>query len=199
MRIDQVCEIQSGYTARERLSARADGLPALQMGDLNEADDWHQVEPRTYDLAPLKERYFAGPGDVLFRSRGMLNTASAVPDDWPYLAAVLLPLLLLKPDTGRIRPDYLAWAINHPGAQTMLDRRARGTSLRMIPKAVLAELEIDVPDLATQDAILETSRLANRAKHLENKAAELRHSLTNMILADAAHRGAQQHTKGVRA
>lgn len=80
-----------------------------------------------------------------------------------------------------------------------MDRRARGTSLRMIPKAALSELEIDVPDLATQDAILETSRLANRAKQLENKAAELRHSLTSMILADAAHRGAQQYTKGVRA
>lgn len=199
MRIDQVCEIQSGYTARERLSERVGGVPALQMGDLNEADDWQKVEPRTYDLAALKARYFAGPGDVLFRSRGVLNTASAVPDDWPYLAAVLLPLLLLKPDTGRIRPDYLAWAINHPTTQTLLDRRARGTSLRMIPKAVLAELQIDVPDLATQDAILETSRLATRAKHLENRAAELRHSLTGMVLADAAQRAAQQHAKGVRA
>ncbi|MHA7901505.1 MAG: restriction endonuclease subunit S [Henriciella sp.] len=199
MRLDQICEIQSGYTARERLSERVGGVPALQMGDLNEADDWQEVEPRTYDLAPLKERYFAGPGDVLFRSRGLLNTASVVPDDWPYLAAVLLPLLLLKPDASRIRPDYLAWAINHPTTQTMLDRRARGTSLRMIPKAVLAELEIQVPDLPTQDAILETSRLADRAKHLENKAAELRHSLTSMILADAAHRGVQQHTKGVHA
>ena len=197
MRIDQVCGIQSGYTARERLSTRPDGVPALQLGDLSEADDWQQIEPRTYDLAPLKERYFAGPGDVLFRSRGMLNTASVVPDDWPHLAAVLLPLLLLKPDTSCIRPEYLTWTINHPRTQTMLDRRARGTSLRMIPKAVLADLEIDVPDLATQDAILETSRLAECAKNLESKATELRHSLTGMVLRDAAHRGTEQ--QGVRA
>lgn len=199
MRVDQVCEIQSGYTARERLSASPSGIPALQLRDLNETDDWAQIEPGTYDLGHLKERYFAGPGDVLFRSRGSLNTASVVPNDWPHLAAVLLPLLLLKPDTARIRPEFLMWAINHPDTQRMLDKRARGTSLRMIPKAALAELEIDVPDLATQDAILETSRLADYAKHLENRAAELRRNLTSMVLRDAAQRMATPSYKGARA
>lgn len=199
MRIDQVCEIQSGYTARERLRTVPRGIPALQLRDLNDADDWASIEPSAYDLGKLKERYFAGPGDVLFRSRGSLNTASAVPKDWPHLAAVLLPLLLLKPDTGEIRPEYLAWAINHPDTQRMLDKRARGTSLRMIPKAALAELEIDVPDLATQDAILETSRLADHAKHLENRAAELRRDLTSMVLRDTAQRLAKPSHKGARA
>lgn len=198
MFVGKVCEIQSGYTARSRLSEHPLGIPALQLRDLNEEGHWDGIRPGKYALGDIHPRYFAGPGDVLFRSRGAQNTASVVPTDWPYLAAVIQPLLLLKPDRGTVRPEYLAWAINHPETQRELDKGAQGASLRMISKKALAELDIDVPELATQDAILAASRLAEHTKHLETRVADLRHSLTGMVLREAASRAAGQNNDGAR-
>lgn len=198
MRVEQVCEIQSGFTARERLSEHPLGVPALQLRDLNETDDWNRIEPGKYALGDIHPRYFAGPEDILFRSRGARNTASVIPADWQYLVVVIQPLLLLKPDCSTVRPEYLAWAINHPETQRELDKGAQGASLRMISKKALAELDIDVPGLATQDAILAASRLAEHTKHLETRAADLRHSLTSMVLREAASRAAGQNNDGAR-
>ncbi|MEL6361754.1 MAG: restriction endonuclease subunit S [Pseudomonadota bacterium] len=186
MRIDEICEIQSGYTARGRLSPSPLGVPALQLRDLTDRERWDEIEPECFQLGQMKERYFAGPGDVLFRSRGATNTASAIPADWAHLAVAILPLILLKPDVSRIRPAFLAWSINQPFAQLHFDRRARGTSMRMVPRGVLAELEIDLPDLKTQDMILETSRLSEEAYALEQKSAALRLSLSRLQLSAAA-------------
>ncbi|MGH2199061.1 hypothetical protein ACQ1Z2_16065, partial [Enterococcus faecalis] len=81
-------------------------------------------------------------------------TATAIPEDWQHLAAVVLPLILLKPN-DIIRPAFLEWSINAPGAQRKLEKSIQGTALRMVPRNALAELQIDVPALATQDTILE--------------------------------------------
>ena len=74
----------------------------------------------------------------------------------------------------------------------------QGASLRMISKKALTELDIDVPELATQDAILAASHLAEHTKHLETRVADLRHSLTGMVLREAASRAAGQSNDGAR-
>jgi len=198
MRIDQVCDIQTGYTARERLSASPFGVPALQLSDLNEHDDWRMIHPEQYDLGQVKDRYFVGSGDVLFRSRGSNNTASAIPDDWPYLAVAILPLILLKPYKDLVLPEFLAWSLNQREAQTHFDRSVQGTSLRMVPRAALSDLELDVPDLNSQSLILETHRLAEQAYRLERKAAELRHHLNSLRLRQAVELASSQSIAGAR-
>lgn len=199
MRVEQVCEIQSGYTARGRLSESPLGVPALQVGDLNEQDDWSTILPRQYELGDVKQRYFAGPGDVIFRSRGSLNTASAIPENWPYLAVVILPLILLKPHSDIILPDFLAWSLNQSSAQTHFDRSARGTSLRMVPRAALSKLELNIPDLKSQSLILETNRLAERAYRLDCQAADLRHHLNRLRLHEAVDLASLPSNAGVSA
>lgn len=199
MRLDQVCDIQSGFTARGKLGESPAGIPALQLRDLNDRGDWEAIVPARLDLEDAKNRYFAGPGDVLFRSRGAKNTASAIPEDWQHLAVVILPLMLLKPDERLIRPGFLEWSINAPGAQRELEKSVQGTSLRMVPRNALAELQIDVPALAAQDAILEAARLAARARELETSAANLRHALTDLFLHDAARRASSPKPKKAHA
>ena len=199
MRIDEICDIQSGYTARQRLSPSPLGVPALQLRDLTDQDDWARIKPEKFRLGTVKERYFAGPGDVLFRSRGSNSTASAIPEDWAHLAVTILPLMLLKPEKTLVRPGFLAWALNQPDAQLHFSRHARGTSLRMVPRDVLAELQIDVPDLKTQDTILEASRLAKDAYRLARKSAELRHTLSRLQLAQAARTNPDTMPKGASA
>jgi len=199
MRLDEVCEIQSGYTARGKLDESPGGIPALQLRDLNEAEDWDRVEPGRFELGEIRHRYFAGPGDVLFRSRGTNNTATVIPSDWPHLAAVILPLMLLKPDERIIRPAFLAWSINTPEAQRYLEKSIQGTALRMVPRQALGELQLDLPGLAEQDAILAAAKLADRSRNLETRAAELRYRLTGLQLLGAAKQAISNTHKEARA
>ncbi|WP_291209275.1 hypothetical protein [Hyphomonas sp.] len=199
MRLDQVCEIQSGFTARGKLEESPAGIPALQLRDLNDTADWDRIVPGRFELDEVHARYFAGPGDVLFRSRGTNNTAVAIPEQWQHLAVVVLPLILLKPDDSIIRPAFLEWSINAPGTQRELEKSIQGTALRMVPRNALAELRIDVPDLAAQDTILQAAQLANRARDLESKAANLRHALSDLILHEAAKRAATPKPKKAHA
>lgn len=45
-----------------------------------------------------------------------------------------------------MRGDYLTWAVNQPDAQRRIHREAQGASLRMVPKTVLEQLDVPLPD-----------------------------------------------------
>ncbi len=185
MLLSAVCEIQSGYSARARPAKAERGSLAVQLGDVREDGVCELADLERLDLGRLHARYFVTNGDVLFRSRGDRTTASAVQGlDEP--AAVILPLVILRPLRNRVEPRYLAWALNRPSAQRHFEASARGTNLRMIPRAALDDLELDLPDLQTQRAIVALDDLAEQERRLCVRAADLRLQAVGLQLAQIA-------------
>jgi restriction endonuclease S subunit len=107
----------------------------------------------------------------------------------------VLPLLVLRPQPDVIDPRYLAWFINQPATQCYFDKCARGTHLRMIPKNCLDDLEVLVPDLATQRLIVEIDSLAQRERALTLQLAEKKLELTEFALLRQV-RNTQLHGNG---
>ena len=174
MRLAELSDIHSGYTARGRLNPLSEGgVPALQLRDVGTNGEAPGPDFQRYDLDKLSDRYFVRGGEVVFRSRGE-----------PVL--VIVPLVIVRPDRDRVLPEYVAWAINQPDAQRRLGAEAQGTSLRMIPMAVLENLEIAVPDLPTQKRIVELDALARQEGQLLRQLAARREELVSAILGDAA-------------
>lgn len=103
-------------------------------------------------------------------------------------ALVVLPLMILRPNSQIVSAEYLAWAINHPQTQRFFDRVARGTKLRMVSRASLEHLELDIPDVETQRKIVAIAALADRQQVLSIQAAGLRKELTSKILGERAKR-----------
>ena len=187
MRLSELSDIHSGYTARGRLEPQPDGgVPALQLRDVSARGEIPGTDVQRYDLGDLPDRYFVRGGEVVFRSRGEPNTAVAIPDDLPEPIAVIVPLVIIRPDRARILPDYLAWAINQPTAQSALGAGAQGTSLRMIPMATLERLDIPVPDFQAQRRIVALSALAMREMQLLQGLAARRTQYMSAILEQAA-------------
>jgi hypothetical protein len=187
MRLAELSDIHSGYTARGRLEPLPEGgVPALQLRDVGTEGAAPGPDFQRYDLGKLPDRYFVRGGEVLFRSRGEPNAAAAIRDPLPEPAVVIVPLVILRPDRARVLPEYLAWAINQPDAQRRLGAEAQGTSLRMIPMAVLENLEIAVPDLHTQKRIVELNALARQEGKLLRQLAARREELVSAILGEAA-------------
>lgn len=187
MQLAELADIHSGYTARGALDPLPEGgVPALQLRDVATTGEMASTDLKRYDLKKLSDRYFVQGGEVVFRSRGQPNTAAAIPDPLPEPVVVIVPLVIVRPVKGCILPQYLAWAINQPDAQRQLGTEAQGTNLRMIPMAVLENLEIAVPDLPTQKRIVELDALARQEGQLLRELAARREELVSAILGDVA-------------
>src|SRR5665811_339297 len=104
-----LCEIQTGYTARSRLEPAESGTPTIQLRDLRGDEDYDPATAPRFALGDGFDRYRAGAGDVLFRSRGAQNTAVAVAPESNSWAVAILPLLILRPRRDLLDPRYLAW------------------------------------------------------------------------------------------
>lgn len=193
MRLDAICQFQSGFTVRGKLDPQPNGgRLAMQLRDLREDGSIDMAGVQRFNLDLQIDRYALQPGDVVFRSRGLPNFGYVVDAEMAEPIVALLPLIILRPNTSLVTPDYLAWVINQPDAQRQIDAEAQGQSLRMIPKAALEGITIPVPDLATQRAIVEVARLANKEAALLHQLADRRTQFTGRVLADLAQAGAQQ-------
>ena len=181
--IEEVCTIQTGYTARGRLQpATRGGLLAIQLGDLSQ--DGHILPERLtrVDFDGKPEKFLVGPGDVLFRSRGEKNIAVSLDDRFVERAVAVLPIYILRPRPDVIQPEYLAWIINQVPSQRYFDRVASTTTIRMVPRSSLESLEIQVPSLELQHKITALDALSEREYALSILAADRRRDLYRLLL-----------------
>jgi restriction endonuclease S subunit len=189
MLLPDVCTIHSGYTARGRLEGTDDGgVLTIQLGDISADGIIHPERLTRVQLEGLPDRYFVRTGDVVFRSRGERNTASVLDDRLREPALAVLPLLVLRPKIDVVMPEYLAWAINQPPAQRHFDLAARGTNIRMIPRSSLDDLNLEIPDIGTQEKIVAIDALAEQERALALLVAETRRKMLSMILVERANR-----------
>lgn len=189
MLLPDVCTIHSGYTARGRLEGTDDGgVLTIQLGDISTDGNIHPERLTRVPLDDLPDRYFVRHGDVVFRSRGERNTASVIDKRLQEPALAVLPLLVLRPNTDVVLPEYLAWAINQPPAQRHFDLAARGTNIRMIPRSSLDDLAIEIPDIGTQKKIVAIDALAEQERALAILVAEKRRKMLSLILGERANK-----------
>jgi hypothetical protein len=185
MTLRQVSDIQMGFTARERLVAIETGTPVIQLRDLHPDGGHNTGGLIKCELGAVAPRYLVTNGDILFRSRGEKNTATMVAGLGSASVAVL-PLVIIRPNTAIVQPDYLSWFINSEWAQEYFNKAAQGTKLRMISRADLEALPIDVPDLLTQQRIVEIQRLAAEERRLSLQLMDMRSRLLTSKLRGLA-------------
>ncbi len=112
-------------------------------------------------------------GDVLLQTRGTSYRSAIVPEGIPALAAVS-SLFVLRPDTSIIDPRLLVLFFNLPATQAALRKIATGTHILNIRREELAALEVPVPPLRDQRALIALGELFNRSFELEQRLHQLR-------------------------
>lgn len=196
MALRDACEVQAGYTARTRLEDRGEKTaPAIQLRDLHGRAAVSISEAGRFTLDGDLDRYRVSAGDVLFRSRGDSNTAAVVKGEAGESAVAVMPLIILRAEPGVILPEYLTWYINQSPAQRHFDQCARGTGMRMIPRACLDTLPLVIPDIQTQKAVVAAAALADREAELLTALAAQKQRLTSFVLLEQV-RKAQLHGHG---
>ncbi|WP_050791338.1 restriction endonuclease subunit S [Burkholderia thailandensis] len=157
-----IAEVRMGYSFRSRLETDADGdVVVIQMKDVDDANLLHPEGLARIRMPELKDRHLVQEGDLLFRSRGVTNSAALVGGGLGR-AVLAAPMLLIRSNTEIVEPAYLQWFINHPATQAALAGQAAGTAVKMLGKGVLDGLEVTLPPLERQHLIVEVAQLASR-------------------------------------
>lgn len=187
IQLKQIASVQMGYSFRSRLEAVASGdVAVIQMKDLR---DDHMVDCSDLvkvEMQEVKGHHLVRKGDLVLRSRGLVTTSAILLEESGD-AVVASPLLRVRvDDPGRVLPEYLNWYINQRDAQAFLHSRSFGTAQKMIGKEALEELEVYVPDLARQKAIVEMASLSAREQHLLRTLADKRNHYISELLMQYA-------------
>lgn len=171
-----ICDVSSGFTARNRLDEAAAGVRVLQTRDVG---DDPEIDPSALMCAAIDgpvERYLVGRGDVVFKSKGERSVAAYLGNDFVVPAVAVLPVMILRVKAG-VLPEFLVWSINQPEAQRHFDGDARSGTVRAVPKSSIESLPISLPDLATQKKIIEVDRLTRKEAELAAQLISLRQRL----------------------
>jgi restriction endonuclease S subunit len=166
VQLKKIVSIQTGYPFRGKFERDPTGnVAVVQMKDINdysciEFEDLYRVQ-----VEDLSQKHLLQPHDILFRSRGVTNTAALVPEVLGKTIAAA-PLTVIRVKSVKVEPAYLVWYLNHPQGQARLSSLAQGTSLAMVNKADLADLVVELPALGTQKEIAALAALGQQEQQL---------------------------------
>ena len=185
-KITEIADIQLGYQFRKKIEPVDDGANrVIQIRDFDEDHILQKEALARVSIEPSADKYLVKKGDVLFLSRGHRNWAAPIVDD---LAATIAAshFFVVRPKQDNVLSEYLGWYINQAPAQEYLHNIARrGTHMPLIPLSAFVGLKVDLPDIETQEKVVELSRLMEKEKQLLSALQEKRSLLINAVCLSA--------------
>lgn len=183
-KISEIAEVFSGVY----LQASPYGEVAyLQMKDFSSKSV--EESALKVSLSPKSKRSLLKKGDLLFAGKGTTYLCKVFDLDIHAIASTIFYVIRLS-DSG-ILPDYLCWYLNHPNTEAFIKAQQVGSGTPLIRKQILENLEIAVPDLKTQQQIVELARLQQKEKALLKALAEKREQLTNQLIMNKLNKYGQ--------
>jgi restriction endonuclease S subunit len=182
--IKDITHIQTG------LFAKPSGIGELVYLQSKHFDEYGQLLSFLYpDLKAdsVSEKHLLKDGDVLFAAKGTKNFATVFENhNDPSVAST--SFFVIRLIDKKVLPEYLVWFLNSPSTQTLLKGQAIGSSMPSISKHVLENLEIAVPSIEKQKAILQISKLRNQEKSLKQEIETLREKQIQQQIINALNR-----------
>ncbi len=193
VKLGEISNLRYGITMRgavkplseKELQKVKNPIGLVQMRDLTEYNELELEDMYYVKDDGTSHSHLLEPGDILFRSRGVTNTAVHL-RNIPENLVASSPLTVIRVKSTNADPAYVAWYINHTEGQRQIKRFAMGTSLLSISIADLRQMKVQLPPLETQRRIVEVAVLAQQEQMLMAQLAEkrsqyLRLSLDNCI------------------
>ena len=194
--LSHIANVHSGLTFRGSLKqAGAGAVAAVQMKDIGDGVLDSPQGLARLNAADVPSRYLLGTGDLVFRSRGLDNSFALVTSSLE-MATTIAPMMFLRiHDHQRVWPAYLHWWLNRPAIRRLIDERAQGGTIRMIPGGALADLPVDLPPMERQRAIVALARLSQAESSLLHQIEQNRRAWLDAKLAALAAVAPQNETQ----
>jgi restriction endonuclease S subunit len=190
--IRNLAEIQLGYQLRKKPEAAEAGeILLIQLRDINKDRTALEFSADTVRFNPERgiEKQLLTEGDVLFMAKGSKPFACTV-RNLPGPAVANGMFFILRPDTQRVAPEYLAWALNREESiRALMIASGTGVAMPVIRRSVLEEFSIALPPLKIQQRIGELNRLAVEEQDLLEEIAEQKEKLIRAVCGKLCNQG----------
>jgi restriction endonuclease S subunit len=190
--IAEAALVFTGYHFRGSVNHKPDGEYAvIQAKDVDDSLRFDPEKLTRTDLGLDAERYVLRNGDVLFLSRGHRPWAMPLGD---LVGPTIAPssFYVVRVDSKRIRPEYLAWYLNHESTQAKLRTMTTGSNIPFLSRAEFEKLPVLVPPIAAQEKIIDLTRLEEGEQKLLHQLAYNRKRLVDAVCMDLARRDAKK-------
>lgn len=174
-KLKEIANILSGVYLRPSPSGE---IAYLQVSDLQGSPS--ERTTLKVDFVPKLSQYLLQKGDILFAGKGTKYLCQTFKLD--IQAVPSTTLYIIRPKTKQVLPEYLCWFLNLPQTETTIKATQVGSSIPLIHKSSLEELEVPLPDFASQSRTLEIAALQQREQELLAAIAEKRTQVTNQII-----------------
>lgn len=149
-------------------SAKSSGdVPCVQGRDFNSDGVYIATESQFAPLSALKYTRPLEANDVLFSTKGKLY--ASVWENQVSGAIATGTFIILKVISNLILPEYLAIYLNSPKAKKYYDQHIKTATVVHIGKKQLDYLEIEIPPLEKQRALIKAYQLLVEEKMLMNE------------------------------
>lgn len=194
MKLKHIAEITNGFTFRAKpRDDKGGNMRIIQVGDI-QLDGSLDVSasPRIH-YSDGYDKFIVKEGDIVFRGRA--GTAAALVHETEVPLIVASPLVIIRADKSQALPDYIAWYINSSHAARYFSRAGQGMLVKAVGIKELAQLEVPLPPLSTQQEIAEVSALADKERQLLKEIRQRKHKLVTQALLNTAHQHSQQRKR----
>lgn len=190
-KLKEIAEIKSGYHFKKRVNNERGGEVCLVQlkdidseGQVNFTELYRIVDPGIREADLLKK------GDILFKAKSFNHVAALFDGNSSGDTIATAHFFIIRPSSNQIMPQYLAWYLNQAEAQKYFSSNAAGTTLPIITKKILNELDIVIPSIEEQQKIVDFIGLFNRELNLIAKLQGARKKLVSKVLLEKINKEA---------
>jgi len=183
MTLKTLAILMAGQPLRGSIENVPDGeVAVVQMKDVDPENGLQKDRCYRINLTGRKKPDYLRQGDILFVGRGYRIFAVLVDEDLKQTVASPHFFILRIKSERLIRPDYLAWYINHTRAQRYFSKHVAGTALPHINRQTLEDLPVILPPLQVQERIVNAHRCRLKEKALlETLIEKKKHFLDGLL------------------
>ena len=167
VKLKNLTTFMAGHPFRSTIENVPDGdVAVVQMKDVNPESGINPAKLYRVSLSGRKKPDYLRGGDILFVGRGYRIFAVLVEKDLDQtVAGPHFFIIRIKPGKNPVRPDYLAWYLNHTQAQRYFSQHVAGTALPHINRSTLEDLPVVLPppDVQAQIVKIHDCRLKEKA------------------------------------
>lgn len=176
-----VQEIKTGFSFRTKITHDPEGdVAIIQFKDLTnnyksigEVETWLKQDE-------FKPDHFLQREDILFIAKGVNNYALVFNEAYTAIASSVFFVIIA--DQAKVLPSYLAWYMNQTPFQSEINSLRSGSSTLNINKKTLEEMTVVVPDMETQNIIVNIGQLAMREQEILSLLSEKRNLIVEQKL-----------------
>ena len=184
IKLKNITKTTSGYSFRQAVRDEGRGVRVVHISDFKGLYIDMETLKRTTLKMPSSQLLKAG--DVILSSRGYFK---AVVFKSKLATVASLSAFVIRPQSDKVLPEYLAICLNSAKIQNYLEQIARGSIMRSIRLKDLLEVEIPIIDLEEQKTIVKLIvNLEEQSYLLENK---------QQLLSEIHHGAIQKQLQGV--